>query len=387
MKIAFFHNLPYGGAMKVLREQVSRLGSDVSAIYTFAGTTNRADDRCPLTRSFTVRQFTCPGYPFGRLYPAIGMLNLKMMEAACKNVAAAIDSEGYDAVIVHPCFTTQTPPVLKYLRTPTLYYCHEPLRWAHEAVLSGTPLVPFTAPATAIYRRMAVKNEYDGLKAANAVLCNSRFTRETIARIYGIFPTVNYVGVNTNVYRPADEKRDHAVIMVGAMAPFKGHDFLIESLSRIKSTDRPILRLVCGRYNLGAKSQLKEKCDAKGVRVEFYEDITDEDLVSLYRTSKATVYATILEPFGLVPIESMACATPVVAVAEGGIRETVTHGVTGYLTDRDPQEFADAVMRIIDNPDLIRKMGAAGVEHVRDNWTWQKSIDGLRSAIDSIIRT
>ena len=53
--------------------------------------------------------------------------------------------------------------------------------------------------------------------------------------------------------------------------------------------------------------------------------------------ARATVYAPIMEPFGFVPLESMACGTPVVGVCEGGVRETIRHEETGLLVDRDPE--------------------------------------------------
>lgn len=367
-----------------MREQISRLGDEVVDIYAYGNTTNRVADNDRRVREYSVRQKGYLKFPFGRFNPCVSMLNLHIMKKSNRKLAAIIDAGGYDAVLVHSCFTTQTPPILQYLRTPSVYYCHEPLRGVHEALISGGPFVPWFAPASMLLRRMAAASEYNGLRSATRVLCNSHFVRETLLRIYGVDSEVNYLGVDTSVFHPLDVEREHAVVSVGAMAPFKCHEFIIESISRIPSAKRPLLRIVCGRYNPGGRIDLERLCQDKSVAVEFYPDISDAELVSIYCRSKATVYAPILEPFGLVPIESMACGTPVVAVCEGGIRETVIDGVTGLLTKRDPDEFADAVTRVVSDPKMIREMGGAGQKDVDKKWTWDASVSKLRRTLEEV---
>ena len=81
----------------------------------------------------------------------------------------------------------------------------------------------------------------------------------------------------------------------------------------------------------------------------FRVGIPDEGLVQLYNRAMLTVYAPIMEPFGFVPLESMACGTPVVGIREAGVRETVRHAETGFLVDRDPEQFAAAVLALLDD--------------------------------------
>ena len=61
--------------------------------------------------------------------------------------------------------------------------------------------------------------------------------------------------------------------------------------------------------------------------------------MDLYNSAKAVVYAPMMEPFGLVAIEAMACGTPVVGVKEGGLRESIIDGHNGLLIDRDPKNL------------------------------------------------
>jgi len=73
--------------------------------------------------------------------------------------------------------------------------------------------------------------------------------------------------------------------------------------------------------------------------------VSDEELVEVLNRATALVYTSRLEPFGFAPLEANACATPVVAVAEGGVRETMRNGVNGILVDREPEPIAHALQK------------------------------------------
>ena len=67
-----------------------------------------------------------------------------------------------------------------------------------------------------------------------------------------------------------------------------------------------------------------------------------------------------------------------VAVAEGGVRETVVDGVTGVLvTDNAPEALGAALGRVLDRPDWARELGAAGRRAVRERWTWARAVEAL----------
>jgi glycosyltransferase involved in cell wall biosynthesis len=94
--------------------------------------------------------------------------------------------------------------------------------------------------------------------------------------------------------------------------------------------------------------------------------------------------AQILEPFGLIALEAMASATPVVAVSEGGFRETVVEGQTGFLTPREPKTFSDRLADVLEDPALRARLGAAGRTWVETRWTWERSADGLEANLRAV---
>jgi D-inositol-3-phosphate glycosyltransferase len=78
------------------------------------------------------------------------------------------------------------------------------------------------------------------------------------------------------------------------------------------------------------------------------------------------------EPFGITPVEAMACARPVIGAEVGGIKSTVVDGGTGFLVpSRDPQAVADRLATLHANPQLARSMGEAGLRRAYRHYTWR----------------
>jgi glycosyltransferase involved in cell wall biosynthesis len=118
---------------------------------------------------------------------------------------------------------------------------------------------------------------------------------------------------------------------------------------------------------------LKSLASASNVELEILDMIDDTELVKLYNQAKLVLFAPYLEPFGLVPLEAMACGTPVVGVKEGGIRETVIHQKTGLLTERDESLFAESIVKLIMNEQKIEELSQNAIKYVNNFWTLEYS--------------
>jgi len=131
-------------------------------------------------------------------------------------------------------------------------------------------------------------------------------------------------------------------------------------------------------YSRGSKelrNELIKFAKRNKIEIQFFKGLDDLKIVRLYNKAKLTVYPPVMEPFGLVPLESMACGIPVVGVKEGGIKETVIDGETGILTSRDAREYAQAIQRLLENHEIRNEYGKNGVSYVRKQWTWKKSVE------------
>jgi glycosyltransferase involved in cell wall biosynthesis len=105
--------------------------------------------------------------------------------------------------------------------------------------------------------------------------------------------------------------------------------------------------------------------------------VSDYELVLWYNQAKLFVYAPYLEPFGLVVLEAMACETPVIAVKEGGVRESVIHNETGILVDREEEAFAQAISELLQDDLQRERLACRALEAVRSFWTWQHAAKRL----------
>jgi glycosyltransferase involved in cell wall biosynthesis/phosphoheptose isomerase len=114
---------------------------------------------------------------------------------------------------------------------------------------------------------------------------------------------------------------------------------------------------------------------AEGVadRVEFRGRVGREELPPLLRSADALVSVPWYEPFGITPLEAMACGVPVVASAVGGLIDTVMDGVTGlHVPPRDPDRLADALGSLLSDPPTCAEYGRAGAERARRLYDWRR---------------
>jgi glycosyltransferase involved in cell wall biosynthesis len=379
MDIALFHHFPMaGGAPRVLAEYVAHSPEHDFTLYT------RQPERpglIPLDERVRVRRF-----PPLEARDALGRLRLLwQLPRYGRELAAAIDAGGHDVVFCHPSFLVQAPEILPFLATPSVYYAPEPLRALNEPVpafgrddslrarLVRSGFDPYEA------RRKALDARH--IRAAPHIVTHSRFTAEELHSVYGVHSEVIPLGVNTATYTPGNGERDGFVLSVGALHPLKGHQFVIESLATLP-TPRPRLVVVADRGELGP--QLEQLARVRGVQLELRKGIPLPQLVELYRRAGVMACAQIREPFGLITLEAMAAGTPVVAVREGGLQETVVDGRSGLLVERRPDAFGAALHRVLADRPLADRLSAGGREEA-ERWTWDRTAAGFGEQLERAV--
>jgi glycosyltransferase involved in cell wall biosynthesis len=93
----------------------------------------------------------------------------------------------------------------------------------------------------------------------------------------------------------------------------------------------------------------------------------------IFRSADAVVCTPWYEPFGIVPLEAMACGVPVVAAAVGGLTDTVVdHGTGLHVPPKDPEAIAEAVGTLLANPELRTKLGQAGERRAKTRYSWNR---------------
>jgi len=187
-------------------------------------------------------------------------------------------------------------------------------------------------------------------------------------------------------WRP-DEFR---ILQLGRMVPRKGVDNVIEALGVLHRRHGVAARLcVVGgdRRDSAELARLRAVAERAGVTpfVEFAGRRDRQDLCCYYCASDVFVTTPWYEPFGITPVEAMACGRPVVGSDTGGIRSTIKDGKTGFLVPaRDPEALAARLARLADDPGLRRQMGLAGARRARRRFTWRQVGNDLLAAYDEL---
>ncbi len=389
MKLAIYHNLPSGGGKRALHEMARRLAARHELnIYTLSTAEHDFCDLrpyCAQHNVFSFRPLPLAQRPFGRLNQGIRSLDLLRLEKVQRRIAAQIDQGGYDVVFVHNCQYSQSPGLLKFLRTPSVYYCQEPPRLLYEPPAErpynrfspAQRLGNLVDPFPGLYRRTLRRLDRANALAAGKVLVNSHYSRETLYRTYGIFAHVGRLGVDMERFRHLSLDKEPRVVSVGALVPNKGFDLVIRSLAQIEASQRPALTIISNAVNPPEYDYLVELAGSLGVAVDFRAGVSDDALIETYNRALLTVYAPVMEPFGFVPLESMACGTPVVGVNEAGVRETVRHEETGLLVERDPAAFARAIIGLLADRPRLARLGQQGREVVLAQWRWDAAMQTI----------
>jgi glycosyltransferase involved in cell wall biosynthesis/phosphoheptose isomerase len=194
--------------------------------------------------------------------------------------------------------------------------------------------------------------------------------------------TVVPCGVDLELFTPEGPRRrrraaTRRILCLGRLVQRKGIGNVIEALADLPDTEL----LVAGgprREELDSDPEaqrLRAVAERVGVadRVELCGRVARPDLPALMRSADAVVCAPWYEPFGIVPLEAMACGVPVVASAVGGMIDTVVDGVTGvHVPPRDPERLAAVLRGLLDDPERRAAYGRAGVRRARRLYDWER---------------
>lgn len=376
MNLAIFHNLPPGGGRRSAFEWVKILRHTYEIdLYTFDDTDEFCDLSAMVSNSFKIRRRSLVK---GRGFVS-KLISLLEIEIESPRVAKLINLKNYDAVLVLQCKVCNSPPVLRYLKGNVVYYCQEPA----ARVLEPHYINGKTNSLTMILRGWFVRYDEFNAKYSPIILCNSRFSMESLYRSYRHYARVVYLGIDPDLFleKPVEDKDPSFILSVGHLTRAKGHDFVISSLAKIDAEKRPSFFVVYKCEDPGFREYLTELARNTGVDLVLLDSVSDVELVSLYGTAKVVVCAARLEPLGLSPLEAMACGTPVLGVAEGGIRETVISGVNGMLVDRDEYQFAAALEKMYSDDLFYRSLAKKCRDYVEEKWTWADSAKKLISSL------
>jgi glycosyltransferase involved in cell wall biosynthesis len=215
------------------------------------------------------------------------------------------------------------------------------------------------------------------LGRARAVVANSRGLAELSRRTDPVPVRIIPNGVDISLYgRAADLARRPGpvrLLFVGRLAKQKNLDFLLTQLAALGEASAPPFELhLAGGGPLD--SHLRQRAQELGLtgRVVWHGPLDRAHVVELYGQCDIFVFPSSFEGMPNVVLEAMASALPVLASDIMGTNELVVPGQTGYLhPPDDAAAFRTGLMRLLTDPEHARRLGQAGRERVRREYTWQ----------------
>lgn len=177
--------------------------------------------------------------------------------------------------------------------------------------------------------------------------------------------------------------------VVANICPGKGQEYLIEAAEIIKRRYRGAKVLVVGgkldnRHKFW--SALMKQTAELGLERDVVFTGRRDDVPELLRAMTVYVHPSESESCGMAILEASACGLPVVATDVGGPRELVEDGVTGILVEpRNPAQIAEAVLRLLDSPEMARRMGQAGAARMRKHFSLDACVDAHMRMYNAVL--
>lgn len=337
------------------------------------------------------------------------LLHAKVLDTLYRNLIMTGLAATADVVHCHTWYTYLAGCLIKQiLQIPLVVTTHslEPHRpWKKEQLGDG------------YYASMWL--ERTALQNADGIIAVSEAMKTDVGTLYGLEEKrvrVIYNGIDPRQYRrtenPAvltaygiDPARPY-VLFVGRLTRQKGILHLVNALPHLREGTQVVL--CAGAPDTAQIDQeMRDRVAAvrkifKGSLVWIPDMVPETDLVVLYSHAALFVCPSVYEPFGIINLEAMACHTPVVAAAVGGIPEVVRHEETGLLVpfaavgngDPEPQnpmhfsrDLAAAINDLMAAPQKRRQMGLAARQRVEEHFSWQRIARQTVELYQELIRT
>jgi glycosyltransferase involved in cell wall biosynthesis len=402
MKIAVWHNLPSGGGKRWLHDHAKALARRGHSIEVWCPDT--ADvDFLPISGfcKENIRPLEATVIPWWkRRGNAIVEMNARVdsMKAHCRAVATEIDQSGAEILLATSCRAFYVPYIGLYSRLPKVVYLHEPYRPLYEAMASLLWKAParLQGPRQALSElrarlnehchtyaaRIQAREEYQAAASYDRILVNSLFSRESVLRAYGLDSEVCYPGIDIHEASPDEVPGGTYVAGMGSVTFNKGIERAVRALATIPPERRPELRWIANYSDPAHETAVRELAERHGVRMQLLHQISDAQARAVLAGAALFVYAPRLEPFGLSPLEANACGTPVVALAEGGVRETIQDGINGVLVhDSAPASLGAAIDGLLRDDERREEMSRTALQCVYSNWSMLKAQQDLETKI------
>lgn len=273
---------------------------------------------------------------------------------------------------------------LFHKEAPCLWYCHEPSAFIHSSKWIESILNPFMRICAKLLNPFLKAIDLFLIsKGPDHIVSNSIFSSRLFEKVYHKHITdYIYPGIDLNYFFPRKAKKKY-LFMISRLTRFKNVHIAIEAMAKIKHKE---YQLIVGgegeeKNNLIALSKKLNLSD----RVRFIGLVPFKDLPRLYAEAKLVLFTSQDEPFGMVPVEALACGTPVIGANSGGLKETIEHNYNGILLDElTPENLANTIDDLLADSDRYRLIQQNARESV-GRFSWEQHVEKLEKILDDLV--
>lgn len=314
MKVALVHDYlkEYGGAERVL-EALHEIFPK-APIYTAYLNLDELGPFAERIKKWDIRTSWLQHFPFASQL-------ISPFRIFAPMIFESFDLSDYDLVI-SSCAIYFSKAIITKPEALHISYIHTPPRYLYGYTTSfNYKKNPITRILGEIANHFLRIYDFEVSQRPDILVANSKNVADRIKKFYRRDSVVIYPPVEIRIKNKElriKDKKDY-FLSVGRLVRGKGMDVVVAACARL---DLP-LKVVGIGPELGMLKRIA------GKNIEFLGQVSDDELPKLYSGAKATILASEDEDFGIVPVESMACGTPVIAPASGGFLETIVDGKTG----------------------------------------------------------
>ncbi|MCK4717573.1 MAG: glycosyltransferase family 4 protein [Thermoplasmata archaeon] len=352
-----------------LARHLSMRGHNVEVITTNSNNAASQERR----DGFLVKRARCYGTPFNT--------------PISPGIKGSVAEGGYDIVHVH-----YPPPLTEHFALKGTKKSKVPFVLTYHCDLE---LRGFARKIITLYEKILGRKV---LHLANKVIVTTPSYAATSKRVWNVSPDVVPNAVNAKEYNPRRTgagirkgfgigEEDYMVLFVGRLVPHKAVQFLIEAMVE-QDTGIKLTVVGTGPY----EDELRRRVKSFGVqdKVVFAGRVESAKLPELYAASDLFVLPSIsrLEAFGIVLLEAMATAKPVIASGIPGVKEVITPGEEGLVAEpMNPADLAEKIRYMREHPEEAREMGKKGRKRVEEDYTWESVCDQIEKIYQGVLES
>ncbi len=340
MKIALVHDYlkEYGGAERVV-EVMHEMWPDAPLYTSFVDWPSFAKapaGKVELFKSMDIRTSWVQGNPFVKKF-------ISPLRFLAPRIWESFDLSGYDVVLSSSGWFMCRGVIVK---KPAIHisYIHHPPRNLY-GYATGSDLQKYwpVRAYAAIVNFYLRQYDFETAQKVDYFIANSKETARRVEKFYRrdstvIYPPIDIKDVRFTNYELQKRQNQNYYLSVGRLTYAKRVDLAIHACNKL---NLPLKIVGAGKEEAYLQS-------IAGPTIDFLGSVSDEELAKLYTGAKALIFCALDEDFGMVPVEAMSYGTPVIALAQGGVLETVIDGKTGVFFNEPTVDSLIKVLKYFD---------------------------------------